>query len=76
VAIEQAVDEMEIAWSAAAGADSDLAGKVSLGARGKSGHFFMPHVEPIDLSVFTDGVGEAVEGVARDAVDSFHACFD
>jgi hypothetical protein len=76
VAIEQAVDEVKIAWSAAAGADRDFAGKVSLGAGGESSHFFMPYVEPIDLSILADGVREAVEGVAGDSVDSFYACFD
>ncbi len=73
MAIEETVDEMEVAWSAASGADGDLTGKVSLGARGKSSHFLMPYVEPVNLFVLADGVGEAIEGVARNAVDSFHA---
>src|SRR5271156_2114625 len=67
---------MEIAWSAAACTDGDLAGKVSLGARGEGGHFFVPYVEPIDLSILADSVGETVEGGAGDSVDSLYACFD
>jgi hypothetical protein len=33
-------------------------------------------VEPIDVFAFADGVGEAVEGIAGNSVDSFYAGFD
>jgi hypothetical protein len=76
MAIEQAINEVKVAWPATACADGNLAGEMCLGARGESSHFFMPYVEPIDLFVFTDRIREAVEGVAGDSVDSFYACFD
>src|SRR5882672_8496713 len=43
VAIEQAVDEVQVAWSAASSADSQFAGQVGLGAGGEGGDLLVPH---------------------------------
>lgn len=71
--VEQAVDVVEIARTATAGADRELAGDLRLGAGGESGAFFMPYVNPVDASQPPKRIGEAVQRIADDAVDSFHA---
>jgi hypothetical protein len=46
--VEQAVDQMKVSWTAAPGAHSKAAGKMSLSPRRKSRGLFMPHVNPVD----------------------------
>jgi hypothetical protein len=48
LAVEQAVDQMEVAWAAAPGAHSEVSGKMRFGAGRKSRGLFMPHVYPVD----------------------------
>ncbi len=47
LAIEQAVDEMQIAGAAAAGADGEVAGEMRVGAGGEGGDLFVAHVQPL-----------------------------
>jgi hypothetical protein len=70
--LEQAVDEVKIAGTAAAGADGEPAGHLRLGACRERGHFLMAHVHPADLGR-PQGVREAVERIAHDAPDPFDA---
>ena len=58
--IEKTVDEMEIAWSAAACADGKFASQMRLGARCKSGDLFMPDMDPLDFGLLAKRVGEPV----------------
>src|ERR1700676_4361248 len=80
MAIVEAVDEVKIARPATAGTDGKLAGQVSLCAGCKSSHLFMAHMHPLNVFVSTDGIGQSVQGMARHAIDAFHArvpeCFD
>jgi hypothetical protein len=48
LAIEQAIDQMQIARTAAAGTDSKISGEMSLGACRESGGLLMAHVDPAD----------------------------
>jgi hypothetical protein len=65
-AVEETVDEMQIAGPAAAGADGEAAGDVGVGARGEGGDLLMAHVQPFDAAAPAHGVAEAVQGVADD----------
>jgi hypothetical protein len=67
MALEQAVDEMQVARPAAAGADRKVAGEMCLGARREGGDLFMPHVNPLDRALAADCIGDTVETVADDA---------
>jgi hypothetical protein len=44
------------------------------------GDLLVPDMDPLDLAVTADSIGQTVEAVADDAVDAFHArgdeCFD
>ena len=48
VAIEQAVDEMEVAGTAAAGADGELTRQMRLGTRRESRDLLVPDMDPLD----------------------------
>jgi hypothetical protein len=61
VAIEEAVDEMKIARSAATGAHGDLSGEMGFRTGSKRGYFFMPHVHPLNLLTLSDDVGQPIQ---------------
>src|SRR5215468_5017010 len=41
-----------------------------LGASGKSRDLLVPHIEPLNLSLTTNGIRQPIEAVANDAVDA------
>ena len=73
VAIVKAIDQVQIARPAAAGADRNLPGEMALCTGRKGGRLFMAHVHPFDLLVPANGVGDPVQRVAGDAIDAFYA---
>ena len=73
VAIKQAVDQMQIARSAAAGADREFAGQMRFGAGRESGNLFMPDMNPLDLGLPAQRVGQPIQAVADDAIDPLDA---
>ena len=74
LAVEETVDEVQIAWTAAAGADGEVSGDMGVGAGGEGCDLFVAHVHPLHAAAPEHGVGEAVQAVADDAVDALHAC--
>ena len=64
---------MQIARPAAPGADRELACQMCLGAGRERCNLFMPYVDPRDLVLATDGVGQTVKAVSNDAVDPLDA---
>ena len=50
MAIEQAVDEMQVAGPAAAGADGERPGHLRLGAGGEARHLLVAHMHPADAA--------------------------
>ena len=50
VAIEQPIDQVQVAEAAAAHTNSQLAGQVRFGAHGKGGDLFVSHTQPLDLA--------------------------
>src|SRR5262249_7402814 len=59
--------------AAAAGADREPAGEVRVAAGRKGRDLLMADVEPLDAAVAAQGIGEAIEAVADDAIDALHA---
>jgi hypothetical protein len=51
VAVEQAVDEMQITWAATPAAHGELSREMSLGTGGEGRAFLMPHVKPFNRTV-------------------------
>lgn len=72
VGFVDAVDEMQPARPARAGAGRQLARQVRLRAGGESGRLFVPHMHPLDLAA-ADRVGDVVQRVPDDAVAAFDA---
>jgi len=58
MAVEQAIDKVQIAWPAAPGTDSERAGEMRVGAGRESRDVFMPDMHPLDLVLAADRVGE------------------
>jgi len=73
VAVEQPVDQMQVARPAGPGAHGKPARHVRVGAGCKGGDLLVPGVQPLDAAMPAQRVGEAVEAVADDAVNSAHA---
>ena len=70
MAIEQSIDEMQISGPATARAHREFAGHMRLGTGRKGGNLFVAHMQPLNLSLATNGVDQAVEAVTDDAIDS------
>ena len=49
VGVEQAVDQMQVARPATAGAYRQLAGQMGFGTGGERGGFLVAHMDPLDL---------------------------
>ena len=71
--VEQPVDEVQVAGSAATGADDETPREVSLRTGCECRHFLVPHVNPFDLALAPQGVRDAVETVADDSVHALDA---
>jgi hypothetical protein len=73
MAVEESVDQMQIARSAAAGANREIAGQVRFSAGREGGYLFVPDVHPLDVSAAAHDVGQAVETIADDAEYALHS---
>src|SRR4029077_4740422 len=70
VAIEQAVDQMQVTGPAASCADRELASQMSFGAGCECSHLLVAHMDPLNLAPTSNCIGEAVKAVADNSVDS------
>src|SRR3984893_18351125 len=73
VAVEQAVDEVQIAGPAAAGTNGELTRQMRLGTSREGRDFLMADVDPLDLALSPQRVSEAVEAIADNAIDPLDA---
>ncbi len=73
LAVEQAVDQVQVAGAAAARADRELARHRGFGAGREGGGFLVARMRPADLAEPAQAVGQPVQAVARDAPDSLDA---
>ena len=73
VAIKKAVDQMQVARSATACTDRERARQVRLCTRRKGGNLLVPDMHPLDLALAANGIGDAVEAVADNAVNTLDA---
>src|ERR1700688_3340567 len=71
--IEQPIDEVQIARSTASGADRKLSCQVRLGTGRKGRNLLVPHMNPLDLSLAADRIGQPIQAIAHDAIYPFHA---
>ena len=75
VAVEQAVDEVQVAPPATASANGEVTRKMRLGAGREGGDLLVPDVEPVDFTLSSQGVSKAVKAIADNAIVPFDACY-
>jgi hypothetical protein len=73
LAVEQTVDQVQIPRTAAATADCELPGEMSLGASGESRAFLMPHMHPFNRAIAAQGIRESIEGIPHHAIHTLHS---
>src|SRR5215510_13183664 len=74
MAVEQAVDEMQVAGPTASRAHRELASEMGLRTRRERSNFLMPDMNPFDPALPANGVRQSVQTVADDAEDPLDAC--
>ena len=74
--IEQPVDEMKISGSATTGANSELAREMGLAGGGESCSLFVPNIDPFDLALAAQRIGQPIKAIADDAINPFDAGCD
>jgi hypothetical protein len=73
MAVEQAVDEVQIAGPAAASTNGEVTRQMRLGTSREGRDLLVPDVDPLDLALSSQSVGEAVEAIADNAIDPLDA---
>jgi hypothetical protein len=73
VAVEPAVNKMQVAWAAASGAHGKGICQARFGTCRKCGNLFMADMQPLDLFLLANSVGQAVQAIPDDAVDPLDA---
>jgi len=73
VAVEEAVDEVQVARPATARANSEFARQMRLGASRKGSDLLVPDMDPLDFALSSQSVGEAIETIADYAIDPLDA---
>ena len=73
VTIEQAVDEVQIARSAAPGADRELTRQMRLGAGREGSDLLVPDMDPFDLPLAAYRIRQTVQAVTDNSIDAVHA---
>jgi len=64
--------QVQIAWPAASGAYRQLAGQGRFRSGGKCSRFLMPDAHPLDPVPQPDRIRDAVQRIARHAIDALH----
>jgi len=62
MAVEQTVNEMQLARSAAPRTDGEFIGEIRFSACSERGHLLVTHIEPLDLGLTTNGISEPGAG--------------
>jgi hypothetical protein len=73
LAVVQAIYQVHVPGSAAAGADREFSCEMRLGASSESSDLLVSHMYPLDLALAADRISQAVQAVADDAVYSLDA---
>ena len=73
VAVEEAVDQVQVTRPAGSGADGQLTRKLCFSTCGERGNLFMAGRHPFDGLHLVEAVAESVQGIAGDAPDTFYA---
>jgi hypothetical protein len=72
MAIEEPIDQVQIARAAASGAYGEFARQLRLSAGGKGRDFFVPDGNPLDLIAHAQRFGDAIERITHQSIDTAH----
>jgi len=73
--VVEAINEVQVSWTAASGIHGQFASEMGLGTRGERCCFFMADMDPFNLSASANRIRNSVERISADAVNSLHSCF-
>jgi hypothetical protein len=76
MAVVEAVDQVQVARTAASGAHRDFPGELAFRPRREGRRLLVAHVHPLDLFVLANRIRYAVQRVAGQTIDTFHAGLD
>src|SRR5258706_9929018 len=68
LAVEQAVDQMKVAWTAAPRTYSKASGKMGFSPRCKCRSLLVAHMDPVDRLSLPQCIGETVERVSDHSI--------
>ena len=74
MSFKQAVDQVQVAWTATPSTNGEFAGQMGFRAGRKSRSLFVPRVNPFDVTVLANRVSYSIEAIAHNAVNSTHSC--
>ncbi len=69
MAIIEAVDQVQIAGAATAGANGEIAGEMRVGTGREGRGLLMPRMDPFHIVAFANAFRDGVQTVADDAID-------
>src|SRR6266404_2535668 len=70
VAVEQTIDEVQVARAATSGADRETTCDMRIRAGGERSDFLVPDMQPLHAAMAAQCIGEAIEAVAYDSIDT------
>jgi len=70
VAVEQTIDQVQVAGTATSGADRETTCDMRIRAGRERGDFLVPDMQPLNAAMAAQGIGEAIEAVAHDSIDT------
>src|SRR3979409_1560301 len=70
--VRQPVDQGEVSRSTTARAYGQMPGHLSIRPSRKGRHFFMSHVQPLDVLILSNDICQAIQRIADDAVHASH----
>ena len=73
VTVEQAVNQMDIAWPATSSADRQFTGEMGLCTGGKGSRLFVAYVNPFDFLVPADLFQDGIQGISHDPINPFYS---
>src|SRR5580704_4624727 len=74
--VVEAVDQVHVSRPAASGAYGQFAGEMCLCTGGECAGFFIAHADPFDVVASANRIGDAIQRIAWNTVNSFNTRSD
>src|SRR5580658_5301636 len=73
VTVEKTINEVQVTRATATSTNGQCPRQMRFGTSRKGRDLFMPDVDPLDLALAAERVGEAIEAIADDAINPLYA---